>query len=184
MNAAPSGAIWSFPAGTYRIDRALYITGKNNVIVEGNGATLRTNGGTNISDSAFVLDSPGNSHITIRNFTLDGDNPNVGTVNAYSVGQEAAEGVAGYHAQSYIELDRLTITDQWGHGVYFGATAETADHVWIHDSTVDGTGLYGIVFAEVDTAWVERNQLLDMGGSPLGFDFPAQWDPKLGIHVT
>lgn len=173
VNSAPSGAIWTFTPGTYRIDRALYIYGKNNVIIEGQGVTLKTNGGANISDSAFVLDQPANSHLTIRNFTLDGDNPYVGTVNAYQADQQSAEGVASYHDQSFIELTNLTITDQWGHGVYFGTdgnTSHVAKNVWIHDNTIDGTGLYGVVFAKMDTAWVERNQLIDIGGSPLGFE--------------
>ena len=180
INAQSNGTRIFLPAGAhYKMTGhgVLIRDGMSNVIIESdpaNPATLLTFGSV-IQSSAFVLGwgQGGCSHLTFRNLIHKGDNPDGGTPNAFHAGQESSEFLTAYHNESFIEIDSVHATDLWGHGVYCGTTGtnvDTCDHFWIHDSIFERTGLYGVVFAKMDTAWVERNSLIDIGGSPLGFE--------------
>jgi hypothetical protein len=95
-------------------------------VFEGNGATLRAAGsGSVVTDSPFALDD-GDSGITIRDFTLLGNNPNVGTANAYHPSAENQMGIAMYGAKN-IEIANVTISGSWGDCLCVDETA--AGHV-------------------------------------------------------
>ncbi len=91
--SVPDGSTIVFQAGgTYRLNHGLALTNRHNLVFEGNGATLHAMGsGSVVTDSPFALDD-GDSGITIRDFTLIGNNPNVGTANAYHPSAESQMG--------------------------------------------------------------------------------------------
>lgn len=177
IDGCPNGTLVSFPAGaTYLLagDGIRIPDGRTNLILEGHGATLRTTG-PRILDSAFIFGwaAGGASHITIRNFALRGDNPNPGTSTQFHPGQESSQGVSVYRRASYIELDRLTIADFWGHALYVstgGHPGEEPDHIWVHDCTVDRMGVMGVAIAAVKSMWVEDNTINDTAIYPIDFE--------------
>ena len=167
IKSTPDGSTIVFKAGgTYRLDQGLVLANRHNLAFEGNGATLRaTSTGTASLGSPFRL-NPGNSYITIRNFTLVGSNPNTTTV--YNPGQEDQMGVLIYGGTN-IEIAHNTISHTWGDGVYIGpniSTQASSNSVWVHDNTFSYVGRSGIALTAASNVTVERNS----------FD-------KVGLHV-
>jgi len=156
LKTVPDGSTIVFKAGgTYRMDMGLKFTGRHDLTFEGNGATLRSNGGGNSDNSLFALWN-GNTGITIRNFTLVGNSPTPGTL--LRDGRESAMGVLIFGG-SDIEIANVTISGVYGDGVYVGGTANPfawADGVWFHDSRVISAGRNGVAIAAGRNVTVER----------------------------
>jgi parallel beta-helix repeat protein len=167
IGSVPDGSTIVFRAGgTYRLDTGIYVSGRNRLVFEGNGATLRANGsGASLLASPFAIDQ-GNSYITIRDFTITGNNPN--TTTLYNAGQENQFGV-GVWGSTNVEIANNTISHTWGDGVYVSGNDTThvsSDSVWVHDNTFSYIGRSGIALTAGSHVTVEHNS----------FD-------RVGIHV-
>jgi hypothetical protein len=154
--AVPDGSRIDFDAGgEYRMSRGLEVSGKRGLVFEGNGATLAMAG----SDRS-VLAIEGSSDIVVRNLSIEGDNADAGTADAYHPdGQEFSHGIAvrGSHG---VEIVDVEITDVWGDGIFIGvrgtAYADWSSGVWIHDCTIERNGRMGIVVNAGRDVIVER----------------------------
>jgi len=167
IGSVPDGSTIVFRAGgTYRLDHGILVTNRHNLVFEGNGATLRANGsGSTLRDSPFAIDQ-GNSYITIRNFTITGNNPN--TTTLYTAGQEGQYGV-GVWGSTNVEIANNTISHTWGDGIYVSGndtTHASSDSVWVHDNAFSYIGRSGIALTAGSHVTVEHNS----------FD-------RVGIHV-
>ena len=163
------GSTITFKAGSvYRLDHGLQLDDRHDLVFEGNGATLKANGsGGRVMDSPFSLN--GNDRaITIRGFTIVGNNPDAGTAATYHRGAEDQMAIVMYGAKD-IEFDQLTISGAWGDCLYIGgsnADAVWSDGIWFHDSSCTLAGRTGVAITAASHVTIER----------VTFD-------KLGIHV-
>jgi hypothetical protein len=124
VTTVPDGSTIGFPAGgIYRLDAAIKFAHRRNLTFEGNGATLRANGGTTEASSLFWLGSygGGNSGIVIRDFSLVG---NSSTPGAYQPGQEGAHAIL-VDGGSGINVSRVTVSGVWGDCLYVGGAASS-----------------------------------------------------------
>ena len=133
------------------MDQTLGFSNRHDLTFEGNGATLRSSGGTAETSSLFWLYSfnGGNSGITIRDFNLVGSDP---TPGVFHPGQEGAHGIL-VDGGSNVEIASVTVSAVWGDCFYVDSWA---DSVWIHDSTCTSAGRSGISVIAGSNVTVER----------------------------
>ena len=187
VNAQADGSTLIFPSGaTYKLGTfGIAIEARNNLTFWGYGATLHNYGGSAIRNSAFYTGwTTGNSSgIKILGFTIQGSNPDGGTINAYHVGQESAMGFLLWKNPVGWEIADNTITDQWGLGIYVGSASGTApwpQNLNFHHNAIARTGLaalnvrngIGLTFAD--------NTLTDSGGG--GIDMEDVTIPTEPLH--
>ena len=173
----PDGSTIVFKTGgIYRLDQSILLAGRHNLVFEGNGATLRANAtGTAALGSPFRL-NPGNAYITIRDFTITGNNPN--TTTLYTAGQEDQMGVLIYGSTN-IEVAHNTISHTWGDGVYIGPNVSThasSDSIWVHDNAFSSIGRMGIAVVAGSHVTVERNSFDRVGISVFDVEPDYAWE--------
>ncbi|HEY7936393.1 MAG TPA: right-handed parallel beta-helix repeat-containing protein [Candidatus Limnocylindrales bacterium] len=126
-----------FPAGgTYALATALKLGGLNNVVLEGNGVTLKATGaGTNENYSLLYFQTfPGTNYgVTVRDFNFVGNDP---TPNTFVGGQEGAMGIL-VDGGSNFDISGNTFSASWGDGVEVNSGA-TGVHV--HNNTFISAG--------------------------------------------
>ena len=150
IGTVPDGSTIVFKAGgTYRVDKAIRFANRSNLTLDGNGATLRGNGGTTEASSIFWLGSYGDSGITIENFTMVGNDPSPGV---YSPGSEGAHGVL-VDGGTNIQVVNVTISAVWGDCFYVGSWATD---VSFRDSTCASAGRQGVTITAGKNVTVER----------------------------
>ena len=146
IRSVPNGSTIVFKAGgVYRLNHGIVLDNRHNLVFEGNGSTLKAVGsGSAVTDSPFDLRS-GDSGITIRNFTLLGDNPTAGTSAAFHGGAENQIGVTMYGARS-VNINHVTISGTYGDCVYVGMSSGNVwtDGVSFTSSTCERSGRSGI----------------------------------------
>jgi hypothetical protein len=152
----PDGSLISFPpSAVYRIDRAVFLKGRHNLILEGNGCTLKYTSVTGTSQSySLWYDEGAGSDIWIRNFVLIGSstNPGVYTPGTSPTGGEHQHGVVA--ASSRFEVSGCTVSAVWGDGFY--VTNNSSD-VWIHDNHVISAGRNGLTVISAKNLLAEHN---------------------------
>ena len=152
----PDGSRIEFAVrGEYRLSRGLEVWDRKSLVFQGNGATLALAG----SDRS-VLEIMGSSEIVVRDLSIEGDNVDAGTADAYHPeGQEFSHGIAvkGSHD---VEIIDVTINGVWGDGIFIGvpgqAFADWSSGVWIRDCTIERNGRMGVVVNAGRDVIVER----------------------------
>jgi hypothetical protein len=161
IRGVPDGSTIVFKAGgTYKLGTAIHLIGRHGLTFEGNGSTLRM-AGCAVEDSAFLLDGTPSTAITIRDYTMIGDNAAAGTTGAFVAGCESQMGVAIYGAQG-IDIGNVTISSVHAECVYIDAGGNPrgvgawADGITFHDSTCQLTGRMGVALIAASHVTVSR----------------------------
>jgi hypothetical protein len=148
IGTVPDGSTIVFKAGgTYRVDKAIKFANRANLTLNGNGATLRGNGGTSTASSIFWLVA--NNGITIENFSMVGNDP---TPGVYSLGNEGADGILVAEGTN-IEVVNVTMSAIWGDCLYVAAGAS---EVTFRDSTCASAGRQGVTITAGKNVTIER----------------------------
>jgi hypothetical protein len=154
----PDGSTVVFRSGgVYRMDRAFKFARRRNLTLNGNGATLRSNGGTTEASALFWLVD--NSGVRVTNFKLVG---NSSTPGVFQAGREGASGVL-VDGGTNITLDHLTVSRVWGDCVEVNSWAS------------------GVVFRNSDCASVGRSGVSIISGRNVTVEDNAF--PKSGYCV-
>ena len=162
---SPDGSLISFPAGgTYRLDKGLLLAGRNNLVLDGNGATLLLRGsGNDEAASAFLL--RGSNHVAISDFTVVGNNPNTTTI--FNGGTElqhvlSLSGWYGGQPSTYVEISNVTASHLYADGAYLEgqnvAPYAPSHHVWIHNNDWSYIGRNAVSSINVNDVLVEDNR--------------------------
>jgi hypothetical protein len=182
----PAGATVRFPAGgRYRIDGVLFITGRHDVTIEGNGSTLvaPTDGtGTPVPRYNFRarwprmrahLDIEMSTGVTVRDLTVQGPNP-AGTFKA------GLEGQAGFvvSASSNVTLDHVTARATYGDGVY---VIGHSTGVKVQSCTLDHNGRQGVAIVDGVDVTVQQCTIESPGRSAVDLE-PARGAAR-SVHV-
>jgi len=132
ISRVPNGSTIVFRAGgTYRLDRAIRVSGRKNLTFYGNHATLKGNGGSTEPSSLFWLIN--GSGLKIENFSMVGNSTSPGV---YIGGREGAMGVLVDGADN-VDISGNTVRSLWGD---FVEVNSGASGVRIHSNTVVNTG--------------------------------------------
>ena len=169
--SVPNGSVIVFPAGAvYRMNHGLKLSNRNNLVLQGNGATLRAYGSAlSIYDSPITL-ADGNTDIAISDFTIEGNNTKTGT--AIYGGGEDQQGIAIYGG-ARVEVADSAISKTWGDGVYANETTAThawVDGLWVHGSSFYNIGRMGLTMNAVNHGLLEGNSFDQIGMFVLDFE--------------
>jgi hypothetical protein len=161
----PNGTLINFPsAAVYRIDKAIEFEGRHNLIIDGNGCTLKYTSVTG-TDTGYSLwynwhNVVRGSDIWIRNFVLIGSSPYPGvfTPGDSPTGGENQCGVIVTSDRT--EVSGCTISAVWGDGLYVG---EGPTDVWFHNNHVISAGRQGLSVISATNVIAERNAFDKVG---------------------
>lgn len=146
--------------GTYRIEKAVVIQGKRDLLLDGNGAkSITTTRGDRVRQHWRFL---GGERLVVRNLTVVGANPNAGTSEAAGVRELEAQHGFNFAGSHGVELDGVTVTDVYGDFVYLGwdsGNGRWTEDVHIHDSTFLRNGRQGMAFTGARRVRVEGNRI-------------------------
>ena len=171
----------------YRVDGTVALVDRRHLTIDGNGATLRAVAPPGASRPHVVVQ--GGSHVTIRDLTVEGNNPGAGAVkSAYQPQFESQHGFSflGVH---HALLDRVAATKVHGDFVYIGSTGKEGDpsYRWSDDvrvtrSTFSGSGRQGISITAGKNVRIDHDEI---GGVPRSlFDFESNTAAGGAIDVV
>ncbi len=169
IDRAPDGSVIRFqPGATYRLDEALLLDGRADLVLDGERTMLRIEGCT-VQDSAFVVGQRDpSSSITIRGFEIEGGNDRVGGSDAYLPGCEFQMGVAVYQS-ALVDIEDVEVRRVNGDCVYVGGDGSEASWsttVTFRDSMCSGTGRMGVAVVGGTDILVEGVRFDDIGLFP------------------
>ena len=156
ISSVPDGSTIVFPAAAvYRISHGLHLLGRNDLIFDGNGTTLEATAASGeIGDSPFFLER--SAGITIRDLTLTGNNPDVGTPASHHRDRQDQGGVMVYGGERIL-IEDTTIRGVWGDCVYIDASAGAwAQGIVYRDSVCLDNGRQGVAVIAARSVLVER----------------------------
>jgi hypothetical protein len=145
--------------GVYRVEGTLVLTGRHDLRLNGNDASIvaTTSGDYSRSQLRIV----GGSNLVIDDLEIQGANPNAGLGdNAYQPTREAQHGIR-LEGVTNIELVRVRVHDVFGDFVYIGQSADGqwSQGVWIHDSNFWRSGRQGLSVTAGRDVVIERNHI-------------------------
>jgi hypothetical protein len=161
--ALPDGAC-------YRIEKTLVLARRRDLVIEGNGATLKATttgvGGRLQQRARSQLSIAHSQNITVRNLTVHGANPRGGANSAaYQPGFEAQHGFS-LLADDNVTLDRVHASDVYGDFVYIGgAVKKPCRHITVKNSTFERSGRQGISVTNGEDILIASNHISDVGRS-------------------
>ena len=169
LSQVPHHAVIAFPAGArYRIEGTLIVSSKNDLYIDGNGATF-------FATVPFVEgDNPrirsqwqfrDISNLTVEDMVIRGAHPNGGNVpEAYVEQYEAQHGINILGGER-IEIRNVSISDVYGDFVYVGGSPFKVlgfpRNVWIHDNFFRRNGRQGVAVTAASDVVIERNDIAD-----------------------
>jgi hypothetical protein len=152
INNAPANSTLVFKSGgRYRLDKGIWIDNKNNLTLEGNGATLnlRTN---DLWISLHISNSTGT---IIRNLTLEGTN------NGNSSNEGLNSHAIGVLSSDDTLIDNVDIKNVWADCLftrhYHGQNGDWSNNLTFKNSSCVRNGRTGITLTGVNNLRVENN---------------------------
>lgn len=156
IRSTPNGSSIAFPpTGVYRIDSAIRVGARNNLVFDGNGATLRM-GSANWNYPGILFDIWDSRDIALRSFKLIGSSPSPGVLRDLN---EWASGV-NISSGARTELENLTISGVYGDGL---SLDDWTDGVWLHHSHVVTAGRNGVTVLAARNVVVENDRFDKVG---------------------
>jgi hypothetical protein len=158
IDSVPNGSVIAFPAnGVYKLSQGIKLGQRSNLVINGNGSTLRLTGspgdhqssGINIGRSYRTSSwTGGSSHITIKNLTIVGNDPTPGTFG----GGENQQAIRCW-SSTYIEVTNVTVRAVYGDGVFL----DNCNDVWVHGMHVATAGRNGLTIIKGQRVLGENN---------------------------
>lgn len=172
--------------GCYKIEGVLYIYNRNNLVIEGNGATFQafTDGSAlpppSETSAQFLkpLWPRARSHwvthfgsnITLRNMTVKGANPKAGPTNdAFEVTLEAQHGFLLASTKGVL-LENVTVNDTYGDLV---SLSRGVDSAIVRNNRLERSGRQGVTVDGATNVVVENNTITQIGRSVIDIEPPT-----------
>jgi hypothetical protein len=168
--------------GCYRVDGTLELVGRNGLIIDGQGATIRatTTAESSRSHWRFV----GGSGLTVRDMRIEGANTRGGTARAYVPELQHQMGI-DLRGVRGVRITGLIIGHVYGDCVYVGASDDlltwTTD-VEVRDSTCYASGRSGIAVTAGRDVVLTGNSIL--GPGLWGVDIEPNGGTTGAVEVT
>jgi hypothetical protein len=157
LATVPDGSMILFTAGgVYRMDRGLRFSDRHDLIFEGNGAILRSNGVSACArDCSLFYLLEDNTRIVIRDFNLVGNSP---TPGIFLDSWQHASGIT-IVGGSDVEIANVTVSGVGGDGLTLSGVAPAwPDAISFHDSHVISSGRMGVAVVAGRNVTVQRVQ--------------------------
>jgi hypothetical protein len=184
LAAVPDGSTVELRAGgRYRMESTWVISGRRDLTIRGNGATLfATTQGDMMRASVRIADSAG---ITVRDLVVVGANPLAGAKDRTYRPEWGGQHGFDVNSSSGVSLLGVTVTDTYGDFVYLGQRDGGAhtDGVLIQASTFARSGRQGITFTAARNVVVETSTISEPKRSMFDFE-PGRGAGMSVDHVT
>jgi hypothetical protein len=185
VDGVPDGSTIVFRSGgTYRMGHSLRLSGRRDLVFEGNGATLRATGpGHLVTSSPFLIERD-SRRITLRHLTLVGNNAEAGTADTFHPGAENQMGVAIY-GSSDIELADVTMRRFYGDCLYIGSGAGQvwSERIRVHDSRCSLIGRSAVTIMAARDVTIERVVFDEIGMFVINLEPDYTYEGATGIVV-
>jgi hypothetical protein len=167
LDSVPHHATVSFPAGAkYRIEGMLFMSARNDIQVDGNGALFfatQVSNGTEDPRTRGQFKFQDMSNLLIEDLVIRGAHPSGGIADSAYVSElEAQHGIKIYGGER-IEIRNTRITDVYGDFIYVGRSPHPIfgkpSDVWIHDNYFRRNGRQGIAVTHAFNVVIERNDI-------------------------
>jgi parallel beta-helix repeat protein len=183
----PDGNTVTFPHNArYRVESTISLVNRNNLVVDGNGATFFAttdgSGATPMGPTDIQWKWPrhrdqiavwGGTNVVLRNLTVKGANPNGGTLeSSYVVAYEAQAGVE-FHNSVNATLENCNVSDTYGDFVYI---AHDASGTTVRNCTMTRSGRQGISVVDAVNTTLDHNNLSQIARSTFDLEtYVGQW---------
>jgi len=161
INAAPNGSVLCLQAGaTYRSEGTIGIENRQNLTIDGRGATIYTASIASANRSNWRLVS--SSGIVLKSMTIKGANSAPGVFNA---DHQQDHGIR-IDGGSAIEIANVQLINQQGDGIYLGnrdGLVPWVDGVHVHDVAISGSGRNCIAITAARNVTVESAAVATCG---------------------
>jgi hypothetical protein len=163
LRSVPDGSVVRFRSGArYRMDQRLVISGRRDLEIDGNGATIvaRTDGDATRSHVRIE----NSSNIFVHDLTVRGANPHAGTGDAAYRPAREHQHAFDVRSVDTLTLEHVSAYDVYGDFVYLGQmpNGPWSAHVTVSDSRFARNGRQGIALIAVRDVLIERNTLTGM----------------------
>jgi Right handed beta helix region len=153
----------------YRVDGSLAITNRRNLLLEGNGATLKATTKGTRTRTHFGIDNSEN--IIVRNLIVKGANPSAGATRAaYDEELEAQHGF-NLGGVRRVLLDGVQASDVYGDFVYISSSGQgptrgqPSEHVAVVRSRFTRSGRQGVAITSARDVTIRGNAISDVARS-------------------
>lgn len=170
VQQVPDGSTITFPPNAhYRIESGFVISGRNDLVIDGNGAeffaTTDGSGATPMGptgvtwlwprhrDQILVYKS---TNVTLRNLAVRGANPNAGLSDSAYVEQFEAQAGVEFFGTVNSRLESCRISDTYGDFVYIGQGSQNTS---VSNCTMTRSGRQGISVVDAQGVFVHHNDL-------------------------
>ena len=184
IDGVPDGSVIHFrQGGEYRLDCTVWISHRNGLTFDGQGARFFVPSGVDCPSQTIWRFNAGGGH-TIRNMTIEGNHPEPGTYqppHEFQVGIETL-GTVG------IEIADITMRRAYGDCVHVGydnqpgGNLEWSGSVWIHGLDCAGNGRQGIAVTGGRGVLIERSRFADQ--AYIVFDIEPDEPPNGAAGIT
>jgi hypothetical protein len=184
INRMPDGSVLALQANScYRIDKTLFIRDRQNLRLEGNGATLKAVTAGDRNRMHLVVQ--GGSDVTVRNVVVRGANFTAGANRgAYHVDFEAqhAFGVLG---ATNVVLDKVQAYDLYGDFVNIasGLRGEASRNVTVSNSEFSRSGRQGISITNAVDVVIKANKIGEVARSLFDIEPNIPEQQTRSIHI-
>lgn len=168
LDGIPAHSIVSFPAhGRFRVEDVVTLEDMNDVTLDGEHATLFS---TSVGyRERALLSLVGGSDLTLRDFVLEGGNPNGGAAGVYAADAEGQHGIRVRGSQRVL-IEGTTITDMRGDFIYLGRDLRKKTSTWgrsssdvvVRDNTMARNGRQGISITQASRVLISHNTISDV----------------------
>jgi hypothetical protein len=186
INGVPDGSTIRFQAGgTYRLGSGgIILSNRHDLVLDGRGATLQAFG-CGADESPIKLRAR-TSDITIRDFTLVGDNTAGGTSSSHHLDCQSQAGITLFESYDIL-IEAVTIRHTNGDCVYVDLGTSTGPRIWSdglvwRDSTCHSNGRMGLAVVGGRDILVERVHFDKIAMYP--FDIEPNFSDGGGAFIT
>lgn len=180
ISRLPAGATLNLRSGgCYRIDKTLFVSGKRNVTIEGNGASLKAL--TPGDQQRRHLWITGGSGIVVRNLRIVGADPVPGSYDATKAFQHgvAVSGATG------VRIENVTINNVYGDFVYVGSSGGTwSRNVTVTGCTFSGAGRQGVAVTGGQGVLIDSNTIGNVGRSMFDLEPNVVNDGAVDVTIS
>jgi hypothetical protein len=154
----------------YRIEGTIKLDERRNLVLAGNGSTLKATtvgtGGRFQRRQRSQLNISNSTGITVRDLIVRGANPHAGARAAAYQADFEAQHAFSLHGDDVVTLDGVQAYDVYGDFVYIGGTAGTPSrHITVMHSHFDRSGRQGISVTDGEDVLINGNAIEDVSRS-------------------
>jgi len=186
----PDGSTINFPAnGCYGQDGSLFLPGRNNLVINGNGSTFKAlTQGTSYRSNWMIQ---GGSNITLENMIVRGANPNAGaTMAAYNAALEWQHGIDFGSVQGGT-LDNVQIYDVYGDFVEAQEDSRCTDcpgdppnrNIVVRSSHFERNGRVGFGLTDVDGFVLENSYIGNVAWDAVDIELDYNWEYGRNVQI-